>query len=229
MQEESDWEAVVTIARRLGPMRLALILLGAGAAYYAATSAAKGQLLPPGRLSHLVLVLLAGLTVLVLLVYLRGVGRSTRILGSQLDAMSASGRIGPVMVEKNNELVPLVRPLNEFIAATRAWTEKIRSESRQLQLQVQVASAEKRNTEALIYSISDAVIGTNRFDELVLANPTAEKLLGFGLTGSLHSNIENVISDGTVVRLIRETRSCGRGGTATMINRFSSTISLIAD
>jgi two-component system phosphate regulon sensor histidine kinase PhoR len=57
---------------------------------------------------------------------------------------------------------------------------------------------------------SSSPIVTNRFDELILANQAAEKLLGFKLGNSLRKNVDALMGDGTLVRLIRETRSHGR-------------------
>jgi two-component system phosphate regulon sensor histidine kinase PhoR len=79
-----------------------------------------------------------------------------------------------------------------------------------LQIQFRLAAAEKHHTEAIILSITDGVIVTNRFDEMVLANEAAETMLGFQLSASIRKNIDRVLSDGTLVRLIRETRAHGR-------------------
>jgi two-component system phosphate regulon sensor histidine kinase PhoR len=91
--------------------------------------------------------------------------------------------------------------------------EDLQAANHELQIQVRVAAAEKSHTEAIIFSISDAVIVTNRFDELILANRPAEELLGFVFDGQQRRNIDQVIADGTLVRLIRETRSCGQSFT----------------
>ena len=48
-------------------------------------------------------------------------------------------------------------------------------------------------------------------------NEAAEKLLGFKLTPSLRKNIDQIISNGTLVRLIRETRSNGRNITRKVV------------
>ena len=99
----------------------------------------------------------------------------------------------------------------------REEVDQLRGENRELQIQSQVAEAEKRHTEAIIFSISDAVIVTNRFDELILANNAAEKLLDFKLAHSLRKNIDHIIHDGTLVKLIRETRSGGRNLTRKVV------------
>ncbi|MCK4601863.1 MAG: PAS domain-containing protein, partial [Phycisphaerae bacterium] len=228
----------MTTAKRLGLASMALISLGASAAYYATVMAMRGYAIPRAGLNYLVLGLVAALTALVLLVFWRSVHRSVRTITLQLESMTKTGKIGLVMTDGTDELAQITRPLNEFLTATRAQVEQLRGENRELQIQSRIASAEKHHTEAIIFSISDAVIVTNRFDELILANEAAEKLLGFKLAGSLRKNIDRIISDGTLVRLVRETRSHGRNFTRKVVEHtidhkglpktFSVTLSCVA-
>jgi len=177
----------------------------------------QGRLVPRGGLNYLVLGSIAALTALVLLVFWRGVNRAVRKIALQLENMTRTGEIGLVMTEDSDELGQVTRPLNEFLTNAKRQIEQLRSESRELQIQSRIAAAEKSHTEAIIFSISDAVIVTNRFDELILANEGAERLLGFKLGSALRKNIDRVISDGTLVRLVRETRSHGRSFTRRVI------------
>jgi len=197
----------VTTARRLGLATIVLVCVGAGAAYYATAMAMRGHgILTPG-LNYLVLALVAALTILVLVVFWRSVHRAVAMVAGQLEEMTRSGEIGLVMVHGSNELATITRPLNNLLTGIREEAETLRGENRELQIQTRIASAEKHHTEAIIFSISDAVIVTNRFDELILANEAAEKLLGFRLKPSLRKNIERILSDGTLVRLVRDARS----------------------
>jgi len=189
---------------------MVLISLGASAAYYATMMAMQGYAVQRTGFNYLVLGLVAALTVLVLLVFWRSVHKAIRTVAAQLEAMSCSGQVGLVMVDGVEELHQITRPLNEFLTRLKTQTDQLRSENRELQIQSRIAAAEKQHTEAIILSISDAVIVTNRFDELILSNEAAEKLLGFRLSTALRKNIDQVIFDGTLVRLIRETRSHGR-------------------
>ncbi len=193
--------------KRVGLMRLAVIALGACAAYYAILLITHRPDAPDARLGYLIPCLLAGLTVMVLMAFQRKVHRAANTIGSGLRKMAADGEIGPITVDERDELAGMVGCLNEFLAATRDRASALRLENRELQIQARIASAEKHNTEAIIFSISDAVIVTNRFDELLLANEAAEDLLGFQLAGSMRKNIDRTLSDGTLVRLIRETRN----------------------
>lgn len=200
----------MTTAKRLGLAGVALISLGASSAYFATMMAMQGNIIPQTGFSYVVLGVVAALTAVVLLVFYRSVNRSITDIGSQLASMTKSGQIGLVMTEGGDELVQISGPLNEFLTVTKQQIDHLRTENRELQIQSRISEAEKHHTEAIIFSISDAVIVTNRFDELILANEAAEKLLGFKLETGLRRNIDGLIADGTLVRLIRETRNHGR-------------------
>ena len=207
----------MTTARRLRLATIALVCVGAGAAYYATAMAMRGRgVLTPG-LNYLVLVLVAALTILILVVFWRSVHRAVAMVTGQLEEMARSGEIGLVMVRGSNELATITRPLNNLLTGIREEVETLRGENRELQIQTRISSAEKHHTEAIIFSISDAVIVTNRFDELILANEKAEKLLGFRLNTSLRKNIERILSDSALVRLIRDARSHGRSATRKVV------------
>jgi len=212
-----EQQAVTAAVRRLGLPALAVVALGACAIYYAVLAMwhrAGGAHL---RLGYAVPCLVAGLTVLILLVFRRNVYRSAANIASQLRQMTGAQRIGLVLADESEELVGVAGPLNEFLSGVQRQMEALRSEQRELQIQARIAAAEKHNTEAIIFSISDAVIVTNRFDELILANEAAEALLGFELAASLRKDVERVLSDATLVRLVRETRMHGRSFTRKVV------------
>ncbi len=199
----------MTTAKRLGLASVALIGLGASAAYYATIMAMKGYAFPRRGLDCLVFGLVAAMTVLVLLVFWRSVHRDMGLISLQLDQMARTGQVGMLMANGTHELTRIIRPLNDFLSASHRQQETLRAENRELQIQARISAAEKNHTEAIIFSISDVVIVTNRFDELILANEAAEKLFGFKSSAVVRKTIEDVIRDATLVRLIRETRSHG--------------------
>jgi len=203
--------------RRLGLATVALVSLGASAAYYATVTAMRGGGVRLRGLNWLVLSLVAALTTLLLTVLWRKVNAAATRLAEQLDRMARERQIGLVMTDGGWELEQITQPLNRLLTVMREEMDRLRAENRELQIQSQIADAEKRHTEAIIFSISDAVIVTNRFDELILANNAAEKLLGFKLAHSLRKNIDHIIHDGTLVKLVRETRSGGRNLTRKVV------------
>ncbi len=194
---------------------MVLISLGASAAYYATTMAVRGYEVHTRTLGYLVLGLIAALTCLILVVFWRNVHRTVTGISTQLEQMADKRQIGLLMIDGSDELTQITGPLNRFLTVIRDEFGRIQSENRELQIQSRISGAEKKHTEAIVFSISDAVIVTNRFDEMILANKAAEKLMGFNLKHSLRKNIDHVIHDGTLVRLIRETRSSGYTMTST--------------
>ena len=191
---------------------MVLISLGASAAYYATTMAVRGYEVHTETLGYLVLGLIAALTCLILVVFWRNVHRTVNSIATQLEQMADKRQIGLLMIDGNNELTQITGPLNHFLTVIGDEFVRIQSEKRELQIQSRISGAEKKHTEAIVFSISDAVIVTNRFDEVILANGAAERLMGFSLKHSLRKNIDHVIHDpdwSGLVRLIRETRSGG--------------------
>ncbi len=69
---------------------------------------------------------------------------------------------------------------NDYKAQHDKATECVR-ETKDLRLSVQLLKRQKRNTEAIIYSISDAVIVTDANDRLLMANEPAGALFGFDI------------------------------------------------
>ena len=207
----------MTTAKRVGLVSIATAAVAGGAAYYVGGIRLGGVTLSGNQLTVAALGLIAGVTLLTLLLFWRRVHGAVTSVSGQLEHMMADKQIGLVMVESTDELARLIQPLNEFISTTKAAADTLRAENRELQIQSRIAAAEKNHTEAIIFSITDAVIVTNRFDELILANESAEKLLGFKLESSLRKNIDRIISDGTLVRLIRETRSHRRNFTRKVV------------
>ncbi len=199
----------MTSAKRLAIVTVVLICCGAAAGYYATAMALQGRWLANGA-NVLVLTLTAVLAVLMILLVWRQMHRAMDRLAEQLDTMSRTGQIGLVMAGEGDQLPDVVRPLNRFLTRCQGQIEQLRVANRELQIQSRIADAEKHQVEAIIYSISEAVLVTNRFDELMLANEAAERLLGFTLAGAVRQNIEQVLSDTALVRLIRDTRSHGR-------------------
>ena len=186
---------------------MALVSLGASAAYYATTMAMRGHRVQTRNLNYLILGLVAALTSLLLLLFWRSVNRTVGSISRQLNQMAQSKQLGLVMVEGCDEIAQVTQALNRLLTSLRDEMSRLRAEGRELQIQSRLAGAEKKHTEAVIFSISDAVVVTNRFDELLLANDAAETLLGFKLSHSLRKNIDYIIHDGALARLIRETRS----------------------
>jgi len=201
----------VTAVKRLGLAGIAAASLGAAAASLGVCTFMSPIAIMSKLALHVIVIGGVGAcAALALLVFWRGVKNSVKLISSQLETMAKTGELGLVMDGESQTVTTIARPLNELLSATHTKMDEVRAENRELLLQCRIAAAETRQTEEIIFSISDAVIVTNRFDELILANDAAEKLLDFELSSSLRKGIDRVLPDRTLVRLIRETRAHGR-------------------
>jgi two-component system phosphate regulon sensor histidine kinase PhoR len=77
-----------------------------------------------------------------------------------------------------------------------------------LQIQIQLSQRQKRNIEAIIYSIRDAVVVVDEFDKLLMANEAAGELFSFDFRRSQHRPIGELIgpAEGELVDFLRQSR-----------------------
>ena len=112
----------------------------------------------------------------------------------------------------DSESGPLASAVNDLISYADKSVKDSLMQVKELEIQLKVATAQRQHAEAIIYSISDAVIVTDTFDELVLANESAAKTLGFDLDKAVRSPVDQVVSDTKMVELIREMRQSDSTG-----------------
>ena len=198
------------------------LLLAAGLSALTAAAVAPGGSSVGGRSAGLVgaaLVFLGGGAGLLANV---GWRRGCRALATESRGMASAGEIHPLDAP-DTELQPLVAAVNECLAVAQSAMAGDRSRRRELEIQLKVAHAERRHAEAVIGSISDAVIVTDPYDDVVLANDAAARTLGFpagavggaGVAGALADRrpVGELVRDAALVSLIREMRQsrAGRG------------------
>jgi two-component system phosphate regulon sensor histidine kinase PhoR len=138
----------------------------------------------------------------------------------------------------DRDTVPLVAVVNDLVSYAEKSVSDAIMQVKELEIQLKVATAQRQHAEAIIYSISDAVLVTDPFDELVLANEAAARTFGFDLETVGRPPVDRVVADPKMIELIREMRqsdSTGRrivehqirtsGGERT----FKVTMSCVAD
>ncbi len=106
-------------------------------------------------------------------------------------------------------LRPLARAVQAPIAIWSDRTAALRSSVRETQIQHRVAEAERLHVETILHSLRDAVIVTNAFDELTMANTAAARLLGFDSHKAIDCSIDDLIADQELRQMIRNSRSSG--------------------
>jgi two-component system phosphate regulon sensor histidine kinase PhoR len=149
-----------------------------------------------------VLIFLAGISGIFVATVFR---RNTRLLSSSLQQIALTGKMNQLEA-LDSELEPLVKGVNEMITLAEQAVSNARLQSKELEIELKVANAQRQHAEAILYSISDAVVVTDPFDEVRLANESAARVFDFDLTRALRSPVERVLRDPTIVGLIREMR-----------------------
>jgi two-component system phosphate regulon sensor histidine kinase PhoR len=157
------------------------------------------------RLDHLVsagCVFLAALCALLGMFSLRA---GCRNLARQAGGLSLAAR-GTLLECPHGDLARLTSALNDLIDDTRASVERAMIQVKELEIQLKVATAERQHAEAIIYSISDAVLVTDPFDELVLANESAARAFDFNLEHSSRTPVSGILKDQKMIEMIQEMR-----------------------
>ncbi len=106
----------------------------------------------------------------------------------------------------NSDLLDLTRSVNELVDSAQRRVTDAAMRAKELEIQLKVATAERQHAEAILFSISDAVLVTDPFDDLVLANESAAKTFNFELSNVNRSPIDEVLKDPKMIELIREMR-----------------------
>jgi two-component system phosphate regulon sensor histidine kinase PhoR len=137
------------------------------------------------------------------------------------------------------DLQSLVESLNNVFTAAKDSVSKASIQAKELEIRLKIAHAERQHAEAILYSISDAVLVTDSFDELVLANESAARTLEFELAAAARSPVQKLLKDEKLIGLIREMRqsNCNTErrivehaiGTPTGNRTFKVTLACVAD
>ena len=106
-------------------------------------------------------------------------------------------------------LRPVLRTFVQAVEQFRRRERDLRNQHRDLEIQHHVASAERRQIEAVLGVMSEAVIVTNAFDEIVLANQAAGRLFGFDPDAAHRIPIEQLVNDESLRSIVQETKSEG--------------------
>jgi two-component system phosphate regulon sensor histidine kinase PhoR len=70
---------------------------------------------------------------------------------------------------------------------------KLVKQVKDMNIHVQLAQKQKRNTEAIIYSLRDAVIVVDEFDKVLMANDAAGRLFGFDYKNAQYKRLDDLI------------------------------------
>jgi len=99
-------------------------------------------------------------------------------------------RVAESKIENINDLD---ETLTQWLNSYSDYLSGLENQIRDLQIQIQLSQRREKNTEAIIYSIRDAVIVIDEFDKLLMANEAAGKLFGFDFKNSRQKAISELI------------------------------------
>ena len=84
--------------------------------------------------------------------------------------------------------------LNQWLSSCSDYVRGFESQVKDLQLQIQLSQRREKHTEAIIYSIRDAVIVIDEFDKVLMANEAAGRLFDFDYKDSQHKPISELLN-----------------------------------
>jgi two-component system, OmpR family, phosphate regulon sensor histidine kinase PhoR len=133
--------------------------------------------------------------------------RDLRAVVSQMrQQQQAAGAYRRRLDAPSRDVLPLVLATNDLVEHAERTVNDALLKAKELEIQLKVATAERQHAEAIIYSISDAVLVTDPFDDLVLANESAARTFDFDLARAGRAPVDQVLKDAKVIELIREMR-----------------------
>ena len=90
----------------------------------------------------------------------------------------------------------LVEAINSACSSCADQAVESKQHLKDSQIQIRLSQRQQKNTEAIIYSIRDAVLVVDEYDKLLMANESAGKLFGFDYKNSNHTSISELAGAG---------------------------------
>ena len=129
------------------------------------------------------------------------ISRSSAIFRARLEATHTAEAVAGAPRWLRPTARTLVGCLDRLAAREEAW----RTRERDLDIRTSVAEAGKEQAEAVLKVMHEAVLVVNPFNEIVLANEAAGRLLGFDASTANGLPIGELVNDATLRRIISET------------------------
>lgn len=129
-------------------------------------------------------------------------------LNRHVNAMS-DGELGGDDYKPGIYLRGLGVAIDRVLRSLYGRVETLEGQRRELEIEMRVSEAERQHVEAILHSISDAVLVTDSFDEVALANESAAEVLRFALESSQRESIDRIVDDPELVKIIKDTRASG--------------------
>lgn len=103
-------------------------------------------------------------------------------------------------------LLPITHAFTDAVDQFHQREQELRTEIRELEIRHRVSESERRQIEAVLHALRDAVIVTDAFNEIVMVNEAAAVIFGFTREEVIHQPIAQAINDERLCRLIDDAR-----------------------
>lgn len=127
-----------------------------------------------------------------------------RLLGSARDEDFLHSAEAPV--ELRFGLDRVAGAFDAAIASGQRRSNELAARCREVELQARITEAERRRIASILDTLTDAVIVTDTFNELALANRAAAHVLHFDLQPSLRRPIDQVVNEPSLIKQIKDMR-----------------------
>ena len=104
---------------------------------------------------------------------------------------------------------PLVSSARGAIERWARRCDALESQQRESEVRLKLADAERAHAESILNSLRDAVVVTDQFNEVTLANSSALRLLGGDASRAVHSSVDALIPDESLRRMIKDVMEAG--------------------
>ena len=101
---------------------------------------------------------------------------------------------------------PLVGAVVESRQSMGQETERAVARLREVEIRHRISESERQQIATILNGLRDAVLVTDPFNELVMANEPAAHLFGFDLESCSHTPVDEVLHDETLATLIKQAR-----------------------
>lgn len=106
-----------------------------------------------------------------------------------------SANASAIPAPKDDDIQPFITPLREKLDELRGRADALSLQRKNLEIQLRLADAQRRQAETMIHGISDAVIVTDAYDEVLLANPAAAEMFAFQLDQATRRPIVQLLGE----------------------------------
>ena len=111
-----------------------------------------------------------------------------------------------IELDSKSMLAPLLEAVVKFSEESSVKEKQLIKQSSEFHLKVQLLEKEKKNAEAILYSINDVVVVGDAMDRIILVNSAAESLFELTSEDVYLQPISEAISDANFVESMKRTR-----------------------